>query len=162
MAIIANLLSLVVSSPLFQVSTADNTVPTPTVALTTYAGCDASFTSDGYTTIISFDDCTTASVTPPPPPGFSPRQDNACTTYNGKCYCATGNCDGGYVSYYHTSVWLTSCSTNGCSFITEGSSIGFKCATTKTLDNGCLEIESKNWDAISVTTSCPTNAKPTK
>ena len=39
--------------------------------------------------------------------------------------------------------WYTTCSTDGCNFITEGDSIGFDCATTRTLDSGCLEIKVK-------------------
>ena len=31
------------------------------------------------------------------------------------------------------------------------------CATTKTLDDGCLEIQSRDWDAIHITTTCPNN-----
>lgn len=160
LVIAASLVKLVTSSPLtFVSSTYNNTpTPTPTTTISAHAGCEKYFVSEGYTTIIPFDDCPLTSVSAPP--GFPPRPNEGCTTYNGERYCARGNCDANYVSYYHTYIWLTSCSTNGCSFITDGPSIGFDCATTKTLDDGCLEIQSRDWDAIHITTTCPNNTTP--
>ena len=159
LVIAASLVTLVTSSPLTFVSSTYNSLPTPTTTISAHAGCDVVFTSEGYTTTVPFEDCPLTSVSAPP--GFPPRPNEGCTTYNGERYCARGNCDANYVSYYHTSVWLTSCSTDGCSFITDGPSIGFDCATTKTLDDGCLEIQSRDWDAIHITTTCPNNTTPT-
>ena len=31
----------------------------------------------------------------------------------------------------------------------------------KLLDDGCLEIQSRDWDAIHITTTCPNNTTPT-
>ncbi|KGU37794.1 putative adhesin-like protein [Candida albicans P57055] len=159
LVIAASLVTLVTSSPLTFVSSTYNSLPTPTTTISAHAGCDVVFTSEGYTTTVPFEDCPLTSVSAPP--GFPPRPNEGCTTYNGERYCARGNCDANYVSYYHTSVWSTSCSTDGCSFITDGPSIGFDCATTKTLDDGCLEIQSRDWDAIHITTTCPNNTTPT-
>ncbi|KAK6881462.1 hypothetical protein K4I79_004992 [Candida tropicalis] len=142
-----------------QESSQDVGIPTRTLTddweTTTIAhvGCEVNFSSDGYTTRVPFIDCPQSSITSPP--GWPPKPDEGCTTYQGSRYCAKGNCDHIHADYYGMDWWYTTCSTDGCNFITEGDSIGFDCATTRTLDSGCLEIKSKDWEAIFETTLCP-------
>ena len=122
--------------------------------LDTAVSCEIAFSEGPYTTTILFDHCPDEE-TLTTPPGWPAKPYEACTIYNGYQYCADGNCEYNSTDYYGLAYWWTTCSTDGCTFKTEGPSIGYDCATTSTLKNGCLKIERKDWDVTSTTISCP-------
>lgn len=95
---------------------------------TPISNCELTFSTDEYTTTVTFSDgCPTGSVAPPP--NFPPTVPYGCTYFASKTYCPY-NCDTSTVHYYDYIYSVTSCPEQLCIFDKSGGRPSFKCEPT--------------------------------